>query len=263
MLPDKLEAFESIRSFLPSGPRRHVEASETVNEGKNVSSRKPERLPKKEYSRPVSNERSPLRCYGCGYGCGKGDVFMQTPDLHIQLQGKGCTRYLRIRDSSSRKPQELSVWQMVNRIQNSSGKGFLSSSGLVLYVKNTYWYFWDNLTHKYAFGEELDTPSTADMSSNTCRLRERDGESLTSAQKEKLCWNPSKMSSNQEKKQQISWNTTLTWETVLLSLYQLFLFVNVAIHQRSNRLLVSRQDAVRTRGGGCNKHTVIFIIYLL
>ncbi|GFX93861.1 retrovirus-related Pol polyprotein from transposon 412 [Trichonephila clavipes] len=65
------------------------------------------------------------------------------------------------------------------------GTDFLSSAGLVLDVKNTCWYFWDNSTHKYPFGEELDTPSIVEkISSNTCQLRE--GESLTSAQKEKL-----------------------------------------------------------------------------
>ncbi|GFV34247.1 uncharacterized protein TNCV_991681 [Trichonephila clavipes] len=55
----------------------------------------------------------------------------------------------------------------------------------------TCWYFWDNPTHKYPFGEELDPPSIVKkMSSNTCQLREGEGESLTSvcvcAQKEKL-----------------------------------------------------------------------------
>ncbi|GFS43731.1 uncharacterized protein TNIN_27231 [Trichonephila inaurata madagascariensis] len=59
---DKLEAFDNIRN----GPRRHVKASETVNDGRQVPSRKPERFPKWEYSHPVPNERSPLRCYGCG-----------------------------------------------------------------------------------------------------------------------------------------------------------------------------------------------------
>ncbi|GFU62016.1 uncharacterized protein TNCV_717421 [Trichonephila clavipes] len=49
----------------------------------------------------------------------------------------------------------------------------------------------DNPTHKYPFGEELDTPSIVEkMSSNTCQLREGEGESLTCvcvcAQKEKL-----------------------------------------------------------------------------
>ncbi|GFW17008.1 retrovirus-related Pol polyprotein from transposon 412 [Trichonephila clavipes] len=68
-------------------------------------------------------------------------------------------------------------------------KDFLSSVGLVLDVKNTCWYFWDNPTHKYPFGEELHTPSIVEkMSSNTCQLREGEGKSLTSvcAPKEKL-----------------------------------------------------------------------------
>ncbi|GFW80492.1 CCHC-type domain-containing protein [Trichonephila clavipes] len=71
------------------------------------------------------------------------------------------------------------------------GTDFLSSAGLVLDVKNTCWYFWDNPTHKYPFGEELDTQSIVEkMSSDTNQLREGEGESLTSvcvcAQKEKL-----------------------------------------------------------------------------
>ncbi|GFY42741.1 retrovirus-related Pol polyprotein from transposon 297 [Trichonephila inaurata madagascariensis] len=67
------------------------------------------------------------------------------------------------------------------------GTDFLSSAGLVLDVKNTCWYFWDNPTQKYPFGEELDTPSIAEkMSSNTYQLREGEGESLTSVQKKKL-----------------------------------------------------------------------------
>ncbi|GFW36218.1 uncharacterized protein TNCV_4930801 [Trichonephila clavipes] len=66
MLADKLEAFDNIRRSLPSGPRRYVKASEIVNDGRQVSFRKPERPPKREYSHQVPNERSPLRCYGCG-----------------------------------------------------------------------------------------------------------------------------------------------------------------------------------------------------
>ncbi|GFW99514.1 uncharacterized protein TNCV_3417471 [Trichonephila clavipes] len=66
MLADKLEAFDNIRRSLPSGPRRHVNASETVNDGRQVTFRKPERPPKREYSHQVPNERFPLRCYGCG-----------------------------------------------------------------------------------------------------------------------------------------------------------------------------------------------------
>ncbi|GFT16888.1 hypothetical protein TNCV_3193551 [Trichonephila clavipes] len=53
------------------------------------------------------------------------------------------------------------------------GTDFRSSADLVLDVKNTCWYFWDNHTYKYPFGEELDTPSIVEkMSSNTCQLRE-------------------------------------------------------------------------------------------
>ncbi|GFY01122.1 retrovirus-related Pol polyprotein from transposon opus [Trichonephila clavipes] len=92
------------------------------------------------------------------------------------------------------------------------GTDSLSSVGLVLDVKNTCWYFWDNTTHKYPFGEELDTPSIAEkISSNTCQLREGEGESLTSlcvcvSRRRSLTsrWNPSKISSKQGEKQQLS-----------------------------------------------------------
>ncbi|GFS42352.1 uncharacterized protein TNIN_101581 [Trichonephila inaurata madagascariensis] len=56
MLADKLEAFDNIRRSLPSGPRKHMKASETVNDRRQVSSRKPDRLPKREYSHLVPNE---------------------------------------------------------------------------------------------------------------------------------------------------------------------------------------------------------------
>ncbi|GFU29833.1 retrovirus-related Pol polyprotein from transposon 297 [Trichonephila clavipes] len=102
------------------------------------------------------------------------------------------------------------------------GTDFLSSAGLILDVKNTCWYFWDNPTHKYPFGEELDSPSIVEkMSSNTCQLIEGEGESLTSAQKEKLNVLLESFQNVFEpgEKQQISWSTTLTREIVLLSLY--------------------------------------------
>ncbi|GFY67768.1 retrovirus-related Pol polyprotein from transposon opus [Trichonephila inaurata madagascariensis] len=52
------------------------------------------------------------------------------------------------------------------------GTDFLSSAGLIIDVKNASWYFWDNPTQKYPFGEESDIPSIAGkMSSNTCQLR--------------------------------------------------------------------------------------------
>ncbi|GFT34159.1 hypothetical protein NPIL_693771 [Nephila pilipes] len=66
MLADKLEAFDNIRRSLPSGPRRHVKASETLNDGKQVTSRKPERLPKRKHSHAFQNERPPFKYYDCG-----------------------------------------------------------------------------------------------------------------------------------------------------------------------------------------------------
>ncbi|GFW33343.1 uncharacterized protein TNCV_2795101 [Trichonephila clavipes] len=66
MLAGKLETFDNIRRSLPSGPRKYVKASEVVNDGRQVSFRKPERPPKREYSHQVPNERPPLRCYDCG-----------------------------------------------------------------------------------------------------------------------------------------------------------------------------------------------------
>ncbi|GFU56901.1 transposon Tf2-8 polyprotein [Trichonephila clavipes] len=135
MLADKLEAFDNIRHFLPSGPRRYVKASEIVNDGRQETT----------------------------LAMSLADGQQITGRSHLTTQGN----------------------------RTLLGTDFLSSAGLVLDVKNTCWYFWDNPTHKYPFGEELDTPSIVEkMSSNTCQLREGEGESLTSvcvcAQKEKL-----------------------------------------------------------------------------
>ncbi|GFS65036.1 uncharacterized protein TNIN_5731 [Trichonephila inaurata madagascariensis] len=262
MLADKLEAFDNIRRSLPSGPRKHVKASETVNDGRQVSSRKPDRLPKREYSHPVPNERSPLRGYGCGIQgvtksrcptcnpsssqktdvatnninaytiqtrsprltlvditfCGiKGRVCVDTGSSHSiagermyqVFRDKGLlfqetTLAMSLADGQQTTGETLTTQVMVE-IEGRSvltkfiilpkakgnrtllGTDFLSSAGLVLDVKNANWYFWDNPTHKYPFGEELDTPSIAEkISSNTCQLREGEGESLTSVQKEKL-----------------------------------------------------------------------------
>ncbi|GFU08644.1 uncharacterized protein NPIL_14751 [Nephila pilipes] len=66
MLVEKLEAFDNIRRSLSSRPRRYVKASETLYDGNQVTSRKPELLPKREYSHVVPNERSRFKCYGCG-----------------------------------------------------------------------------------------------------------------------------------------------------------------------------------------------------
>ncbi|GFX72129.1 uncharacterized protein TNCV_3050521 [Trichonephila clavipes] len=248
ILTDKLEAFDNIPRSLPSGPRRHGKASETVNDGRQVLFRKPERTPKREYSHQVQNERSPLRCYGCGKQgviksrcptcnlnasqrtdvatnhinaytaqtrsprltliditfCGiKGRVCADTGVSHsiagermFQIfKNKGLlfqetTLAMSLADGQQTTGEALTTQVMVE-IEGRSvltkfiilpkakgnrtllGTDFLSSAGLVLDVKNTCWYFWDNPTHKYPFGEELDTPSiVGEMSSNTCQLRE-------------------------------------------------------------------------------------------
>ncbi|GFY69722.1 uncharacterized protein TNIN_52031 [Trichonephila inaurata madagascariensis] len=198
-----------VTSHCP-GPRKHVKASETINDGRRVSSRKPDRLPKREYSHPVPNERSPLRCYGCGR---QGVIKSRCPTCNPNsLQRTNvATNHINDYTTQTRSPRlplvDITFCGIKGRVCVDTGsspsitgermyqaKGnrtllgtdFLSSAGLVLDVKNTCWYYWDNPTHKYQFGEELDTPSIAEkMSSNTCQLRE-EGESLTSAQKEKL-----------------------------------------------------------------------------
>ncbi|GFX82117.1 uncharacterized protein TNCV_398471 [Trichonephila clavipes] len=271
MLADKLEAFDNIRRSLPSGHKRHVKASETVNDGRQVSFRKLERPPKREYSHQVPNKRSPLRCYGCGKQgviksrfptcnlnasqrtdvatkhinaytaqtrsprltliditfCGiKGRVYADTGSSHSiagermyqVFKDKGLffqetTLAMSVADGQQTTGEALTT-QVIVEIEGRSvltkfiilpkakgnrtllGTDFLSSAGCVLDVKNTCWYFWDNPTHKYPFGEELDTPSIVEkMSSNTCQLREGEGESLTSVcvpgrRNLTSCWNP-------------------------------------------------------------------------
>ncbi|GFV03182.1 cardioacceleratory peptide receptor [Trichonephila clavipes] len=104
MLADKLEAFDNIRRSLPSGPRRHVKASETVNDGRQVLFRKPERTPKREHSHQVPNERSPLRCYGCGK---QGVIKSRCPTCNLNAskkKKKGSNQSHQCLHSSDEKP---------------------------------------------------------------------------------------------------------------------------------------------------------------
>ncbi|GFV32247.1 transposon Tf2-8 polyprotein [Trichonephila clavipes] len=214
MLADKLEAFDNLRRSLPSGPRRYVKASEIVNDGRQVSFRKPERPPKREYSHQVPNERSPLRCYGCGKqgviksrcptcnlnASQRTDVATnhinaytaQTRSPQLTLKGRVCAdtrsshsiageRMFQIFKDKGLLFQETTLaMSLADGQQTTSEPSQPNSAGLVLDVKNTCWYFWNNPTHKYPFGEELDTPSIVEkMSSNTCQLREEEGGEAT------------------------------------------------------------------------------------
>ncbi|GFQ72239.1 transposon Tf2-6 polyprotein [Trichonephila clavata] len=68
-----------------------------------------------------------------------------TTQVMIEIQGRSIlTRFI--------------ILPKAKRNRTLLGTDFLSSAGLVLDVKNACWYFWDNPTHKYPFGEELDTP---------------------------------------------------------------------------------------------------------
>ncbi|GFV63426.1 retrovirus-related Pol polyprotein from transposon 297 [Trichonephila clavipes] len=255
MITDKLEAFDNIRRSLPSGRRRHVKASETVNDGRQVSFRKPERPPKREYSHQVLNERSPLKCYGCGK---QGVIKSRCPTCNLNASQRTdvATNHINAYTTQTRSPRltliditfcgitgrvcadtesshsvagermfqifkdkgllfqkttlamsladgqqttgEVLITQVMEEIEGRSvltkfiilpkakgnrtllGTDYLSSAGMVSDVKNTCWYFWDNPTHKYPFGEELDTPSIVEkMSSNTCQLREGEGGEAT------------------------------------------------------------------------------------
>ncbi|GFX97989.1 transposon Tf2-8 polyprotein [Trichonephila clavipes] len=255
MLTDKLEAFDNIQRSRPSGPRRHVKASETVNDGRQVSFRKHERPPKREYSHQVPNDRSPLRCYGCGKQgliksryttcnlnaskrtevannhinaytarirsprltliditfCGiKGRVCADTGYSHSisgermfkifkdkgllfqettlamsladgqQTTGEGLTTQVMVEIEGRSVLAKFIILPKAKGNRTLLGTDFLSSAGLVLDVKNTCWYFWDNPTHKYPFGEELDTLYIVEtMSRNTCQLREGEGGEAT------------------------------------------------------------------------------------
>ncbi|GFU86095.1 hypothetical protein TNCV_3937641 [Trichonephila clavipes] len=119
MLADKLEAFDNIQRSIPSGPRRHVKASETVNDGR------------------------------------QGRVCADTGSSH-SIAGE---RMFQIFKDKGLLFQEITLAMSLADGQQTTGTDFLSSAGLVLDVKNTCWHFWDNPTHKYPFGEELETPS--------------------------------------------------------------------------------------------------------
>ncbi|GFX69061.1 retrovirus-related Pol polyprotein from transposon 297 [Trichonephila clavipes] len=209
MLADKLEAFDNIRRSLPSGPRRHVKASETVNYGKQVPHPTTPTPHKEQTQQPITSMLTQLRqkpsidprrhnfLWNIGRVCAdtgsshsiagekmyqafkdKG-LFFQETTLAMSLANGQQTTIEALRTQVMVEIEGRSV--LTKFIIPPKAKGnrallgtdFLSSAGMVLNMKNACWYFWDNPTHKYPFGEELDTPSIPEkMSSNTFQLRE-------------------------------------------------------------------------------------------
>ncbi|GFV55892.1 transposon Tf2-8 polyprotein [Trichonephila clavipes] len=209
MLADKLEAFDNIRNSLPSGRRRHVKASKIVNDGRqvppgNLNASQRTDLATNHINAYTAQTRSPRLTLIDITFCGiKERVCADTGSSHpiagkrmFQIfKDKGLlfqetTLAMSLADSQQTTGEALTTKVMIE-IEGRSvlnkfiilpkakgnrtllGTDFLSSAGLVLDVKNTCWYFWDNATHKYPFGKELDLPSIVEkMSSNTCQLRE-------------------------------------------------------------------------------------------
>ncbi|GFU67195.1 uncharacterized protein TNCV_4689271 [Trichonephila clavipes] len=87
-----------------TGPRRHVKESETVNDGRQVSFRKPELPPKREYSHQVPNERSPLRYYGCGK---QGVIKSRCPTCNLKTSQRTdvATNHINAYTAQTRSPR--------------------------------------------------------------------------------------------------------------------------------------------------------------
>ncbi|GFV72482.1 hypothetical protein TNCV_2741201 [Trichonephila clavipes] len=115
MLADKLEAFDNIRRSLPSGPRRHVPNERSPlrfygcgKQGviKSGAPLQPQRLTKNRHSNQShqclhsSDQKPSIDPNRYNFLWNKG-TRMCRDRIFIQLLGKGCSRYLRIRDSFS------------------------------------------------------------------------------------------------------------------------------------------------------------------
>ncbi|GFW27350.1 retrovirus-related Pol polyprotein from transposon 17.6 [Trichonephila clavipes] len=189
MLANKLEAFDNIRSSLPSGTRRHVKASETVHH------LQPQRLTKNRRSNQShqclhsSDQNNRLTLIDITFSGINGCVCADTGSSH-SIVGERMFQIFKDKEllflettlamSLEDGQQTTGDFLTIQGNRTLLGTDFLSSAVLVLDVKNTCWYFGDNPTHKYPFGEELDAPSIVEkMSSNTCQLREGEGGEAT------------------------------------------------------------------------------------
>ncbi|GFW47213.1 uncharacterized protein TNCV_56661 [Trichonephila clavipes] len=104
MIADQMKKGCSPESLPTSGARRHVKTSETVNDGRQVSFRKPKRPSKREFSHQVPNERSSLRCYGCGK---QGVIKSRFPTCNLNASQRTdvATNHINAYTAQTRSPQ--------------------------------------------------------------------------------------------------------------------------------------------------------------
>ncbi|GFS98904.1 transposon Tf2-6 polyprotein [Nephila pilipes] len=86
-----------------------------------------------------------------------------------QTTGEALTTQVMVEIEGKSVLSKFVILPKAKRNRTLLGTDFLSSTDLVLDVKNTCWYFWDNPTRKYPFDEEWDISSIAKkMPSSTC-----------------------------------------------------------------------------------------------
>ncbi|GFT33836.1 uncharacterized protein NPIL_429481 [Nephila pilipes] len=178
MLTDKLEAFDNLRRSLPSGPKRQVKASETLNVGRqsrcptcNPNSTQRTDLATNHINDYSAQTRSPQLTLIDITFCGKKGRVCADTGSSYSIAGEKM--YQVFKDKGLISQETTLAMSLADGQQTTGKRKSNSSAGLILDVKNACWYFWDNPTHKYPFGEELDTPSIAEkMSGNNCQLRE-------------------------------------------------------------------------------------------
>ncbi|GFT56009.1 uncharacterized protein TNCV_3116951 [Trichonephila clavipes] len=75
---------------------------------------KPERLPKREYSHQVPNERSPLRCYGCGK---QGGIKSRCPTCNLNTSQRTdvATNHINAYTAQTRSPRLTTIIIIHNR----------------------------------------------------------------------------------------------------------------------------------------------------
>ncbi|GFX90426.1 uncharacterized protein TNCV_2073041 [Trichonephila clavipes] len=132
---EKCRDYSHIRGMLLQ--RRHVKASEIVNDGRQVSFRKPERTPKREYSHQVPNERSPLRCYGCGK---QGVIKSRCPTCNLNASQRTdvATNHINAYTAQTRSPRltlsDITFCGIKGRVCADTGSSHLIAGGRMFQI---------------------------------------------------------------------------------------------------------------------------------